>query len=126
MKSIVTVLVLLLLGIARVCMGSRRFRGKGKSPGREQTLRPVPQGGRKPGKPMEMVAGTNNDAYLKEAITDPKKTLGPQVKMPAIQVKRCRTAGRHRVSSVHCETLRVVTGCIRSFSIDLEPLHEWA
>ena len=34
------------------------------------------------GKPMEMDAGTNTDAQLKEAITNPKKALDPKVKMP--------------------------------------------
>jgi len=34
------------------------------------------------GKPMEMLAGTNTDAQLKEAITNPKKALDPKVKMP--------------------------------------------
>ena len=37
------------------------------------------------GKPMDQVVGTHDDAYLKGALTDPKKTLGPQVKMPAFK-----------------------------------------
>ena len=75
---------------------------------------------------MEMLVGTNDDAFLKEAITNPKKACGPEVKMPEFKLTDATTAGRYRVSSVPCETLRVVTGCIRSFSIDLEPIHEWA
>jgi cytochrome c1 len=35
---------------------------------------------------MEMIVGTNPDAFLKEAITNPKKTLGPQVKMPELKL----------------------------------------
>jgi cytochrome c1 len=34
---------------------------------------------------MEMLAG-DTDAKIKGAITDPKKTLGPQVKMPAFKL----------------------------------------
>lgn len=37
-------------------------------------------------KPLEMLVGTNTDAYLKEAITDPKKAIGPEVRMPAFQL----------------------------------------
>ncbi len=32
---------------------------------------------------MEVLAGTHDDAYLKGSLADPKKTLGPEVKMPA-------------------------------------------
>ncbi len=32
---------------------------------------------------MEVLAGTHDDAYLRGALIDPKKTLGPEVKMPA-------------------------------------------
>ncbi len=46
-------------------------------------MRPVPQGGRSTtGKPMEMIAGGKTDAFLKEAITNPKKAIDPKVKMP--------------------------------------------
>jgi mono/diheme cytochrome c family protein len=38
------------------------------------------------GKPLEMVAGTNNDARLKEVITNPKKALKPDVKMPEFKL----------------------------------------
>ena len=34
------------------------------------------------GKPLEKLAVNNTDAHLKESINDPKKVLGPQVKMP--------------------------------------------
>jgi cytochrome c1 len=38
------------------------------------------------GKPMEMLVGTNTDAFLKDAITDPKKVLKPDVKMPGFKL----------------------------------------
>jgi mono/diheme cytochrome c family protein len=38
------------------------------------------------GKPMEMLAGKSNDAHLKEAIINPKKALGPEIKMPATKL----------------------------------------
>ena len=41
--------------------------------------------GSKLGKPMEMLAG-DTDARIKGALTDPKKTLGPEVKMPAFKL----------------------------------------
>jgi len=34
------------------------------------------------GKPMEMLAGTHNDAQLKKILTDPK-SIDPKIKMPA-------------------------------------------
>jgi mono/diheme cytochrome c family protein len=34
------------------------------------------------GKPLEELAGGKTDAFLKEAIADPKKTIGPKVLMP--------------------------------------------
>jgi len=67
-------------------MGSRRFRGKGKSPGREQHCALCHKEGGNLGKPMDQIVGSNNDAYLKGALTDPKKTLGPQVKMPELKL----------------------------------------
>jgi mono/diheme cytochrome c family protein len=37
------------------------------------------------GMPMDKLAG-DTDAKIKGALTDPKKTLGPQVKMPAYKL----------------------------------------
>ena len=42
--------------------------------------------GSKLGKPMEMVAAGKTDAFLKEAITNPKKAIDPQVKMPEFKL----------------------------------------
>ena len=38
------------------------------------------------GKPLEMVAGGKTDAFLKEAITNPKKAIDPKVKMPEFKL----------------------------------------
>ena len=92
MKSVVTVFFLLLLGIAASAWAQGGSAEKGKAvvdskkcvlchkPGAE------PGKGGALGKPMEMVAGTNTDARLKEAITNPKKTLGPDIKMPEFKL----------------------------------------
>ena len=90
MKSRVTVLFLVLLGIAASAwaQGGSVEKGKALVESKKCTLcHKEPEPG-KPvqGKPMEMLVGTNNDAYLKGAITDPKKTLGPQVKMPELKL----------------------------------------
>ena len=34
------------------------------------------------GKPMEVIAAGKTDAFLKEAITNPKKAIDPKTKMP--------------------------------------------
>lgn len=90
MKSVVTVLFLLLIGIAASAwaQGSSVEKGKVLVESKKCALcHKAPEPG-KPvlGKPMEMVAGTNTDARLKEAITNPKKALGPKVKMPAFKL----------------------------------------
>ena len=48
----------------------------------------VPQGAERAilGKPMEMIAAGKTDAFLKEAITDPKKAIDPKVKMPEFKL----------------------------------------
>ena len=90
MKSIVTVLFLLLIGIAASAwaQGTSVEKGKALVESKKCALcHKEPEPG-KPvlGKPMEMLAGTNADARLKEAITDPKKALGPEIKMPAFKL----------------------------------------
>jgi len=42
--------------------------------------------GSKLGKPMEALAGGKTDAFLKEAITNPKKAIDPKVKMPEFKL----------------------------------------
>ncbi len=44
------------------------------------------------GKPLAMVVGSHDDAYLKGALLDPKKTLGPTVKMPAFKLSDAEVA----------------------------------
>jgi len=86
MKSLVTVLSLLLLGIAGPAWAQGGSVEKGKALVESKRCALCHKEGGNLGKPMEMVAGTNNDACLKGAITDPKKTLGPQVKMPEFKL----------------------------------------
>ena len=82
MKSKVTVLFLVLMGFAASAwaQGGSVEKGKALVDSKKCALchkAPVPG---KPalGKPMEMIAGTNTDAQLKESITDPKKSLTPK------------------------------------------------
>ena len=82
MKSVATVLSLLLIGIAASAWAQGGSAEKGKALVETKKCALCHKEGSKLGKPMEMLAGTKNDASLKEAITDPKKALGPEVKMP--------------------------------------------
>ena len=86
MKSIVTVLFLLLLGIAGSAWAQGGSVEKGKALVESKHCALCHKEGGNLGKPMEMIVGTNPDAFLKEAITNPKKTLGPQVKMPELKL----------------------------------------
>ena len=90
MKSILTVLFLLLLGIAASAwaQGGSMEKGKALVESKKCALcHKEPEPG-KPvqGKPMEMLVGTNTDAHLKEALINPKKALGPQIKMPEFKL----------------------------------------
>ncbi|MEJ2069580.1 MAG: cytochrome c [Syntrophobacterales bacterium] len=87
MKSIVTVvtvLCLLLMGIAASAW-AQGDAAKGKALVDSKKCALCHKEGSKLGKPMEMLGG-DNDAKIKGALTDPKKTLGPQVKMPAYKL----------------------------------------
>ena len=86
MKSKVTVLFLLLIGIAASAWAQGGSVEKGKALVEGKKCAMCHKEGGNLGKPMEMVAGTINDAGLKEAITNPKKALGPQVKMPEFKL----------------------------------------
>jgi mono/diheme cytochrome c family protein len=86
MKSVVTVLFVLLLGIAASAWAQGTAVEKGKALVESKKCAVCHKEGSKLGKPLEMIAGTKTDALLKEAITDPKKALGPQVKMPAFKL----------------------------------------
>jgi len=86
MKSIVTVLFLLLIGIAASAWAQGGSVEKGKALVESKHCALCHKEGGNLGKPMDMIVGTNPDAFLKEAITNPKKTLGPQVKMPELKL----------------------------------------
>ena len=86
MKFKVTVLFLVLMGIAASAWAQGGSAEKGKALVESKKCALCHKEDGKLGKPMEMIAGTNTDARLKEAITDPKKTLGPQVKMPGFKL----------------------------------------
>jgi mono/diheme cytochrome c family protein len=85
MKFKVAILVLLLVSIpmSTWAQGGSVEKGKALVEGKHCAL--CHKEGSKLGKPMEMLAG-DTDAKIKGAITDPKKTLGPQVKMPAFKL----------------------------------------
>jgi len=84
MKTLVTVLTvlgLLLMGIsAPVWAQGDVAKGKALVDAKKCAL--CHKAGSKLGKPMEQLGG-DTDAKIKGALLDPKKTLGPQVKMPA-------------------------------------------
>lgn len=86
MKSVVTVLLLLVLAIAPSAWAQGGSVEKGKALVESKHCALCHKEGGNLGKPMEMIVGTNPDAFLKEAITNPKKTLGPQVKMPELKL----------------------------------------
>ncbi len=85
MKSAVTIFFLLLMAIAvsAGAQGDQAEKGKTLVESKHCALCHK-EGGL--AKPLEMLAGTNTDAFLKEAITDPKKAVGPQVRMPAFKL----------------------------------------
>jgi cytochrome c1 len=85
MKSLVTLLFLLLMGIAPSAWAQGSVE-KGKALVESKKCELCHKEGSKLGKPMEMLAGTKDDASLKEAITNPKKALGPEVKMPEFKL----------------------------------------
>lgn len=84
MKSVVVILSLLLIGIAPSAWAQGGSVEKGKALVQSKNCALCHKEGGL-GKPMEKVAG-DTDAKIKGAITDPKKTLGPQVKMPAYKL----------------------------------------
>jgi mono/diheme cytochrome c family protein len=85
MKLKVTVLVLVSMGIAATAWAQGGSVEKGKALVESKKCALCHKAGSTLGKPLEMLAG-DNDAKIKGAITDPKKTLGPEVKMPAFKL----------------------------------------
>ncbi len=86
MKFKVMVLFLLSLGIVASAWAQGGSVEKGKALVESKKCALCHKEGSKLGKPMEMVAGGKTDAFLKEAITDPKKAIDPKVKMPAFKL----------------------------------------
>jgi len=82
MKSKAMVFFLALIGIAAFAWAQGGSAEKGKALVETKKCALCHKEDSKLGKPMEMLVGTNTDARLKEAITNPKKALGPEVKMP--------------------------------------------
>jgi mono/diheme cytochrome c family protein len=86
MKFRVTVLFLLLIGIAASAWAQGGSVEKGKALVESKKCALCHKEDSTQGKPMEMLVGTKDDAFLKEAITNPKKACGPQVKMPEFKL----------------------------------------
>ncbi len=84
MKSAITIFFVLLLGIAASAGAQGDQAAKGKALVDTKCALCHKEGGL--AKPVAMLAGTNTDAFLKEAITDPKKTIDPKVRMPAFKL----------------------------------------
>jgi cytochrome c553 len=82
--TVVTVLSLLVMGIAATAW-AQGDAAKGKALVDSKKCALCHKEGSKMGKPLEMLAG-DTDAKIKGALTDPKKTLGPKVKMPAYKL----------------------------------------
>jgi mono/diheme cytochrome c family protein len=85
MKSVTTVLFLVLIGIAPSAWAQGGSAEKGKALVESKKCALCHKEGSKTGKPMEQLAG-GGDARIKGAITNPKQTLGPDVKMPAFSL----------------------------------------
>ena len=84
MKSLVTILLMLSIGIAPSAWAAGSAE-KGKALVESKKCALCHKEGSKMGKPMEMLAG-DTDAKIKGALIDPKKTLGAEVKMPAYKL----------------------------------------
>jgi mono/diheme cytochrome c family protein len=87
--TVMTVLGLLLMGISASAWAGDAAKGKALVDGKKCAL--CHKEGSKLGKPMEKLGG-DTDAKIKGAILDPKKTLGPQVKMPAYKLSDAEVA----------------------------------
>ena len=81
MKSRVMVLFLLLVGIAASAWAQGTAE-KGKALVESKKCALCHKQGGDLGKPMEVIAAGKTDAFLKEAMTNPKKAIDPKTKMP--------------------------------------------
>jgi mono/diheme cytochrome c family protein len=85
MKSKVVVCFLAMIGMVASAWAQGGSVEKGKALVESKKCALCHKEDSKLGKPMEMLAG-DTDARIKGAITDPKKTLGPKVKMPEFKL----------------------------------------
>ncbi|MGD0218068.1 MAG: cytochrome c [Desulfobaccales bacterium] len=92
MKTLVTVLSLLLIGIAGSAWAQGGSADNGKALVDSKHCALCHKEGGNLGKPMDQVVGSHDDAYLKGALLDPKKTLGPTIKMPAFKLSDAEVA----------------------------------
>ena len=83
MKTKVTVLFLVLLAFVATAWAGDAAKGKALVEGKKCAL--CHKEGSKEGMPMDKLAA-GGDAKIKGALLDPKKTCGPQVKMPAYKL----------------------------------------
>ena len=86
MKSRVTVCFLVLMGITASAWAQAGSVEKGKALVESKKCALCHKPDSPTGKPMEMLVGKSDDAFLKEVITNPKKACGPQVKMPEFKL----------------------------------------
>jgi len=85
MKSKATIIFLVLFGIVASAWAQCGSVEKGKALVESKKCDLCHKEGSKQGKPMEVLGG-DTDAKIKGALIDPKKTLGPEVKMPAYKL----------------------------------------
>ena len=85
MKAAVTILCSLLIGIAAPVLAQAGPAENGKALVESEKCAICHKAGGM-GQPMESLAGTKDDAFLKQAILDPKKAIGPKVRMPAYKL----------------------------------------
>jgi mono/diheme cytochrome c family protein len=90
MKTLAMVLSLLLIGIS-VPAWAQGNAANGKALVESKKCALCHKADSKLGKPLEQLGG-DTDAKIKAALLDPKKTLGPQVKMPAYKLTDAEVA----------------------------------
>jgi cytochrome c1 len=86
MKSKVMVIFLVLMGMVASAWAQGGSVDKGKALIESKKCALCHKEGSKLGKPMEVLAEGKTDAFLKEAITNPKKAIDPKVKMPEFKL----------------------------------------
>jgi mono/diheme cytochrome c family protein len=85
MKTKVTVLFLVLIAFVASAWAQGGSVEKGKALVDSKKCALCHKEGSKLGMPMDKLAG-DTDAKIKGALLDPKKTLGPKIKMPAFKL----------------------------------------